>query len=184
MPNYQNGKIYTLRCYTNTTLIYVGSTSQKLCDRKNNHKSNSVKCTENYLYKTVSNNGGWNAWYIELVENYPCNSKEELEKREGEIIREIGNLNSKMPRGLRQKENTLYKDEYKKAINEYPEEIQNKKEEKQQYDAEYREINKDLIKERRTLRIECPICKFLITKDSQARHIRSDIHQFNLNLSL
>jgi hypothetical protein len=29
-----------------------------------------------------------------LVENYPCNNREELCKREGEIIRLIGTLNS------------------------------------------------------------------------------------------
>ncbi len=184
MPDYQNGKIYTLRSYTDTNLIYVGSTTKKLCDRKSNHKSNSVRCPENYLYKTVTNNGGWNAWYIELVENYSCNSKEELEKREGEVMREIGNLNSKIPRGLRQKENPLYKDEYQKVINEYPEEINNKKEEKQQYDTKYREFNKDKIKERRILKIECPICHFSITKDSQARHNKSTIHQLNLKISL
>ncbi len=32
-------------------------------------------------------------FYIELYETFCCNSKEELNKREGEVIREIGNLN-------------------------------------------------------------------------------------------
>ena len=32
-------------------------------------------------------------WYIELYESYPCNSIDELLKREGEIIRQIGTLN-------------------------------------------------------------------------------------------
>ncbi len=41
-------------------------------------------------------NDDWNNWYIELYENYPCNCKEELLKREGEIIRLIGTLNTKI----------------------------------------------------------------------------------------
>ena len=123
MPDYQNGKIYTLRCYTDKELVYVGSTTKKLCDRKSNHKFNSIRCPENYFYKTVENNGGWDNWYIELVENFSCNSKSELEKREGEIMRDIGTLNCRMPRGLQFKENPQYKEEYQQAIKEYPEEI-------------------------------------------------------------
>ncbi len=59
-----------------------------------------------------------------------------------------------------------------------------KKEEKQHYDKEYREINKDKIKERRTLKIECPVCHFLITKDNQARHNKTKIHQDNLSFKI
>jgi hypothetical protein len=35
----------------------------------------------------------FNNWYIELYENFPCDNKEQLNKREGEIIREIATLN-------------------------------------------------------------------------------------------
>ncbi len=184
MPNYQNGKIYTLRCYTDKELVYVGSTTKKLCDRKSNHKTNGYKCPENYFYKTVENNGGWDNWYIELVECFSCNSRSELEKREGEIMRDIGTLNTKMPRGLVRKDNELYQREYLKVAHESPEEIKMKKVEKEQYDREYREINKEKIKERRTAKIECPVCHFLITKDSQARHNKSKIHQDNFNILL
>jgi hypothetical protein len=34
----------------------------------------------------------FNNWYIELYENFPCDNKEQLNKREGEIIREIATL--------------------------------------------------------------------------------------------
>ena len=33
---------------------------------------------------------------IELFENFPCNSKEELNKKEGQIIREIGTINKQI----------------------------------------------------------------------------------------
>jgi hypothetical protein len=32
-------------------------------------------------------------WYIELYENYPCKSKEEINRRDGQVIRETGTLN-------------------------------------------------------------------------------------------
>jgi hypothetical protein len=35
----------------------------------------------------------WNDWSLELYENYPRENKEQLNKREGEIIREIGTVN-------------------------------------------------------------------------------------------
>ena len=34
-----------------------------------------------------------NSFYIELLENYPCTTKEELRAREGHYIREMGTLN-------------------------------------------------------------------------------------------
>ncbi len=47
------------------------------------------------LYKTIKekSDGCWDNWYIELYEDFPCERREQLLKREGEIIREIGTLN-------------------------------------------------------------------------------------------
>ena len=176
MPDYQRGKIYTLRCYTDISLIYVGSTTKQLCDRKSNHKFNSIRCPNNSLYKIVLSNGGWDNWYIELVENYPCNSKQELEKREGEIMREIGTLNSKIPLGLKLKENPNYQTEYLKERSKEPQFIEKKKENKKEYDEEYREINKDKIKERKLIKIVCE-CGCEIRKEGKASHLRTEKHK-------
>ena len=131
MPDYSKGKIYTIRCKTDDTKIYVGSTIQPLSVRFAGHKGDSKK---NYRwYKEIDN---WDNWYIELYENYPCNTREELNKREGEIIRMIGNLNKNIA-GRTLKE---YDDERKNK----PERIQQKKE----ISKKYRERNKDSINER------------------------------------
>ena len=61
-----------------------------MCDHRSLSRRKAYR-----LYNEV--NGDWANWYIELYENYPCNSKQELEKREGEITRLIGNVNSKIP---------------------------------------------------------------------------------------
>ena len=90
MPDYQNGKIYTIRCRSDNTLIYVGSTIATLSRRLAEHRSTS-KTSNQKLYQSV--NGNWSDWYIELYEEFPCDNKQQLNKREGEITREIGNLN-------------------------------------------------------------------------------------------
>ncbi len=95
MPDYSFGKIYTIRCRYDDNLIYVGSTvEKKLCDRMSKHRGQSKqdKCINKPLYKEV-NKTNWDNWFMELYEDYPCESKEQLNRREGEVIREIGTLN-------------------------------------------------------------------------------------------
>jgi hypothetical protein len=94
MPDYQNGKIYTIRCRNDNTLIYVGSTTMTLSRRIAEHRYASVSNNIRKIYQSV--NGNWDDWYIELYEVYPCENKEQLNKREGEIIREIGTLNGQI----------------------------------------------------------------------------------------
>ena len=96
MPNYQDGKIYTIRNKNDTSLIYVGSTTQPLFKRFYEHKSlykNKLKFPNIKLYAIVED---WDDWHIELYEEFPCENKEQLLKREGEVIREIGTLNCKI----------------------------------------------------------------------------------------
>jgi len=92
MVNYQNGKIYTIRCRSDENLIYVGSTTQKLTQRLAKHRSSCKRGVGCSIYKYIVNDD-WSEWYIELYEMYPCNSKKELERREGQVIREIGTIN-------------------------------------------------------------------------------------------
>jgi DNA repair exonuclease SbcCD ATPase subunit len=84
MPNYTNGKIYTIR-FHNSNEIYIGSTTQSLAVRFGGHK---VK-NNSAVYKLIQDkyNGKWDECYYELYENYSCNNKEELCRKEGEIIR-------------------------------------------------------------------------------------------------
>jgi hypothetical protein len=186
MPDYQNGMIYTIRCKTDPTLIYVGSTTNSLTKRFYNHKQDSNRRSSK-VNKTMSEMG-FDSFYIELYEMYPCNSKIELEKREGEVIREIGTLNEKIAGRDRfeyykdnldkYKENhKLYYEENKDKIREHQNQYASEhKKDKQLYDNEYRQANKEEIKIRRTSRITCS-CGCDIIKDSQARHLRSAKHQ-------
>ena len=94
MPDYQNGKIYTMRSLSDKDLVYVGSSCQKLCARWTDHKTRRKQTRYHHisLYKTM-NDKGIDDFYIELYEESPCENKEQLTKREGEVIRETGTLN-------------------------------------------------------------------------------------------
>ena len=93
---YKNGKIYTIRNRNDNDLIYVGSTVQPLYKRFIGHKSaaKNPKYEHMLLYKKM-NETNINDWYIELYEDVPCDRKEQLTRREGQVIREIGTLNMK-----------------------------------------------------------------------------------------
>jgi hypothetical protein len=78
---YKNGKIYTIRCKNDDTLIYVGSTVQPLFKRWHQHKAclnNEKNKDYNILVYQKMRETNIEDWYIELYENFPCNSKEEL----------------------------------------------------------------------------------------------------------
>ena len=117
MPNYSKGKIYTIRCKNDDSKIYVGSTCQTLAKRLCQHKKDSTnveKYPNHRFYRTLDN---WDDWYIELYELFPCQSKEELNKKEGEVIRQIGTLN----RGIAGRSTTEWKRENPEKVAIYRE---------------------------------------------------------------
>ena len=81
MVNYQNGKIYKITGTNNEgiELIYIGSTSQKLCVRLAGHVRDFKNGENTSSSKKVLI---CNDYKITLIELYPCNSKEELLMRE------------------------------------------------------------------------------------------------------
>jgi hypothetical protein len=87
--SYQNGKIYCIRSFQ-TDLIYIGSTTQLLSKRFSLHKRN-YNCWKNNKanYITSFELLKYDDCYIELLEDYSCNSNNELQRREGQLIREI-----------------------------------------------------------------------------------------------
>ena len=70
MPNYQNGKIYTIRSYSRPDLIYIGSTTVSLSERFGKHKHNTGETS-----KIIIELGDA---YIELFEEYPCEGHSKL----------------------------------------------------------------------------------------------------------
>ena len=184
MDKYKNGKIYTIRYKNDDSLIYVGSTCQPLYKRWSQHKSHSKKTEkENIQLYIKMNDTDVNDWYIELYEDCSCERKEQLLKREGQVIREIGTLN-RIISGRTNKEwsedNKEKMQEYKKEwaednkekIKEYNE---NNKGEKKEYNKQYKEANKEKINEYASANILCE-CGCRVSRLSIAKHKRSPKH--------
>ena len=92
MPDYANGKIYKIVCNI-TGEQYIGGTIQKLSQRLTQHvrdKNKDKKCKS----KEIILRGDYQ---IILIENYPCNNKEELERKEREYIESNVCVNKYIP---------------------------------------------------------------------------------------
>ena len=91
MSNYKNGKIYKI-ISKNTDMIYIGSTTKvKLTTRLSEHRhsfnhNGSMSSRNMFL---------WDDAEIKLIENYPCESKIELRKREQYWLDNLDNLINK-----------------------------------------------------------------------------------------
>tara|TARA_R110001632_G_C11269786_1_gene410730 strand:- start:271 stop:849 length:579 start_codon:yes stop_codon:yes gene_type:complete len=100
MVNYQNGKIYAIKSNSGDK-IYVGSTTKKyLSERMSDHrgsfkvwkKGNATRCMSYELFTQY----GVENCYIELIELFPCNTKDELTTRENHYIRSLVCVNKQL----------------------------------------------------------------------------------------
>eukprot|EP00035_Acanthoeca_spectabilis_P016665 m.345499 g.345499 ORF g.345499 m.345499 type:complete len:324 (+) comp16558_c0_seq5:1022-1993(+) len=72
--------------------LYVGSTCLPLSKRLYSHKYSGMNDNRHgkmKLYQHVEQLDGWDNFYIELHEVYPCNTKDELFRRERQVQREL-----------------------------------------------------------------------------------------------
>ena len=99
MVKLQNGKIYVIIC-NKTGLKYYGSTTISLSMRLSIHKYMMNKTTNNLSSFEVLKN---NDYKIELVENFPCQSKDDLFEREKYYIQNNECTNKRIPsRGIKE----------------------------------------------------------------------------------
>ena len=118
MPDYQNGKIYMIKC-NDTNEIYYGSTVTRLSQRKSVHKNNSIKTSASPIIERCN-------WTIELIEDYPCNNLHELLNRERYYIDNNKCVNKVCPiktteekKETKQKQKEIYNKLNKEQINNY-----------------------------------------------------------------
>ena len=99
MPNYNQGKIYKIVSNTDTDICYVGSTTRPLlCQRMEQHRWGYKYLKSGYKTSNISSyilfdKYGVENCSIELIEMFPCNTKDELTKREGYYIRSLNCVN-------------------------------------------------------------------------------------------
>jgi hypothetical protein len=170
---YENGKIYTIRSHM-TDKYYIGSSCLPLHKRLYHHKQHYnkwMKEQSNYItsYEILK----YDDVYIELLEEYKCNNKMELLKREGELIRQHYNdiVNKNRPnRTIEEKKETSrlfavkHKDERKK----------------------YRDDNKERFKELYSMhsqkKYKCLKCNSEMLNHNKYKHNKTQIHLKNCEI--
>ena len=152
MPDYLQGKIYKLWS-PSKNLVYYGSTTQILSQRLAQHiqrkKLNTGGQSTSFLILDCED------YKIELVEEYPCNNKQQLLTKEGEYIKNNDCVN-KIVAGRTPQEyyednieyqhqkNKNYYQKNKEKRNEYTKIwLENNPEKVKQQQKQYREANKE-----------------------------------------
>ena len=176
---YDNGLIYTLRSHQ-TTDIYIGSTTQPLYKRIYQHKRH-FKAWQNGKFWYVSSFElmKYDDVYIELLELFPCDSKMQLHKREGELQREMDCCN-KFIAGRSKKE---YYQDNKNKIKEYMKTYcETNKDKLKEYMKELYQKNKHKVKEcyeTKKISDNTIICECggQYTQTNISRHLKTKKHQ-------
>ena len=194
MPLYENSVIYKLvhKNDQDNENIYIGSTTnfrgRKFKHRNNCNNEKSYEYNFN-VYQFIRENGGWDEWEMIGIENYPCESKRELEIRERFHIE---TLKSKLNRVIPTRTHKEYREDNKDLIAVkkriyYDENIDKKKEydkiyreenkeKKKQQQKQYRQDNLQKIKDKYNEKITCE-CGCSSTYSNITRHRKTDIHK-------
>jgi len=171
--DYKNAKIYKI-IDIGYNKMYIGSTCQPLYKRLSKHKSSYKQWKNGKETKITSfdlfDEFGIENCKIELIEECPCENKEQLLKKEGEHIKnnicvnriivgrtrqEYNELNKKKNKDYNEIHKEHIKEQHKeyyevnkqKILEQQKEYQQNNKQKLAEYNKKYRESNKEHIKE-------------------------------------
>ena len=89
MVNYQDSKVYEIVC-RKTGERYIGSTTQPLSSRLNDHRKTRRKTASSAIIERGD-------YYINLLENWSCDNLEQLLKKEREWYDKIECINKHRP---------------------------------------------------------------------------------------
>ena len=146
MPDYQKAKIYRIINDNMPGKVYYGSTCQKLGARMASHRRDAI--TQNNSSKELFQTG---KPIIVLIENFPCNSKEELHKRERFYIENNSCVNKEIPGRTGAEYYQDNKEKFRKYYQEYRE---NNKEKMKEMNKKYQRDNIEIIKKKDALKYQ------------------------------
>ena len=177
-----NGQIYKICSnHPEITDIYVGSTEQKLGRRMASHRN----VYKRYLKNLATNISifesftkyGVDKFHIELIENFPCNTKTELKSRENHFIRELQCVNkyrAYTSADDKKKEQVERSRQYrllnKESIRDKKkQEYQDNKEKHREKCKKYREENSEELKKKVSCSCGCIVSKQYLTEHNKTK---------------
>ena len=141
---YENGNIYCIRNWVDDD-IYVGRTTQALSKRFQKHRENfQTKGKEHFKLYSKMSTIGLEHFYIELIEECPSSSIEQMRAKEGEWIRQIGTLNGRIENRSRKQHYEENKEQILEKHRQYIKWIRRK--EMPKIENMMKNIKKDLLK--------------------------------------
>ena len=172
MNKYNKGKIYKITS-PNTEEVYYGSTILSLKHRFRSHTKNNDD--RSYSKKIIE----YGDAKIELIENYPCETKQELLWRERYYFDNFECVNKMKPIQSKEEER-----EYQKKIRK--EYYKKNKERIKIQTQNYRNENKEKVElcgnKYKEIKLSCRVCKLEMIKHSFTRHEKTKRHLENIKM--
>jgi len=155
---YATAKIYKV-VDNSYTMCYYGSTTQQLSKRMTKHRMHyklfdEGKSKGRFSVFDIFDAHGVDNCKIELVEECPCESIEQLNRREGFYIQNNECVNKRIAGQTVPEWKAANSDKVKRA------------------QKKFRTSHKEQIKEQRSEKVSCDVCGVVITRHSIARHRR------------
>ena len=175
---YINSVVYKIYCKDeNVKDIYVGSTInfKKRCKDHKSRCNNINSEKYNYkLYKFIRDNGNFDNFIIEIIKEYPCENKNQLETEEDKYIVELNPTLNSFRASRNQKQ---YYEDNKEKLAEKDKQYYEKNSEKiKEKSKQYYENNKERIAERKKIKTICPCGSYYRLSD-KTKHVRSQKHK-------
>jgi len=200
MSDYSTGKIYKIFVEGADEFCYIGSTIITLTQRLSKHKSLALSDAQ-YKFASAPFFQEGNNVLIELLEDYPCNSKQELLTREAYWLLQFPEaLNINTPildaEERHKRANAIclknYYENKEHRMKSHKEWLETNKEKiakqratpehlahesamrkKRMEDPEYAKILKEKMAAIKKEKVECPVCKKIMNKNSLWTHTKS-----------
>ena len=120
MVNYKNGKIYKIVCNCGCNQQYIGSSTNTLSKRKGGHINDYIRyTTKKRQFITVFKILEHQSFDIVLIENYPCDDKDQLRARERFYVESMECVNRNIPNRTKQEWMSTNKERMKQHKKEF-----------------------------------------------------------------
>ena len=177
---YQKGQIYKI-VDVGFNKCYIGSTCESLSQRMVRHRV----CYKSFLKGTSGRMRSFDLFdeygiencKIVWIEDYPCESRKQLEAREGYYIENTDCVNRCQLGRTRAEYSKLYREKYPEQVKEAKKKCHfNNPDKQKKRSSKYYQKHKEHIEQKASEPVKCE-CGLICRKDSLTRHRKCKRHQ-------